>query len=334
MKKYTFPCTIILLISMLFCLVGYNAIIIKRDSQKYQELQNKNEKEDKKEVIKTNTNKNQKTLYCIGDSLTLGSTSSSYPSSLSSLTNLSVNKYGGTNDQTIDIAIKMGKTKIYTNNITIPQTKTPINLNIYDKDQNILNVLNDKEERNVEINGISGVLKYNATSQKHTFTRSLAGNDVQVSALTPIKIEEAQFNKDSIAIIFTGSYDPNVSNGIFRTITYQRAIISQLNTQKYIVVSLTSKRKFPIVDDMNNVLKQEHGDHFLDFRSYLLENGLKDANITPTNQDNLDLQKRYIPSSLLKTDKLNGNNQFNELLAKQLIQKMTELGYIDKNDIK
>ena len=84
---------------------------------------------------------------------------------------------------------------------------------------------------------------------------------------------------------------------------------------------------------MNKVLQEEHGEHFLDFRSYLLESGLKDAQITPTAQDKNDLANHYIPSSLLKADKLNGNASFNELLAKQIIQKMVDLQYIDKSYI-
>ena len=121
---------------------------------------------------------------------------------------------------------------------------------------------------------------------------------------------------------------------IFKTITYQRAIINQLKTKNYIVVSLTSKRRLPIVDDMNKVLKEEHKEHFLDFRDYLLNDGIKDAKITLTAQDKKDLQKGYIPSSFLQADMLNGNAKFNQLLAEQITKKMIDLKYINKNDIK
>ena len=52
---------------------------------------------------------------------------------------------------------------------------------------------------------------------------------------------------------------------------------------------MTSKRQNNLVRDDNNILKEEHKDHFLDFRTYLLTNGLKDANITATEQDQKDL---------------------------------------------
>ena len=85
---------------------------------------------------------------------------------------------------------------------------------------------------------------------------------------------------------------------------------------------------------MNKVLKEEHKEHFLDFRDYLLNDGIKDVKITLTAQDKKDLQKGYIPSSFLQADMLNGNAKFNQLLAEQITKKMIDLKYIDKNDIK
>ena len=124
------------------------------------------------------------------------------------------------------------------------------------------------------------------------------------------------------------NYDKQNNQDVYRTITYQRAILNQIKTQKYIVVSMTSKRQNNLVRDDNNILKEEHKDHFLDFRTYLLTNGLKDANITATEQDQKDLTNSYIPSSLLKEDKFAGNDTFNQLLANQIYQKLQELHYI------
>lgn len=322
MKKSTFSLIIILLICMIATLIGYNELAIRKESQKYQELNSQVPK------IK---NSSQITINCIGDSLTLGDSKSSYPSLLSSMTQLSVNKFGGSKDQTIDLSIRLGKTKIYVQNIVIPASPSPVDIKIYDENGTIFNVLKNAGSNfsSVEIAGISGKLKYNSHTRTHTFTRDQVGKEKAIKSLTQVKAQFPKFQANDIAIIWTGTYDSNVNNGIFKTITYQRAIINQLNTKKYIIISLTSQRKFPIVDDMNKVLKEEHGEHFLDFRSYLLENGLKDANITPTSQDKKDLAKGLIPTSLLKDDKINGNAKFNELLTQQIIKKVKELKYIN-----
>lgn len=333
MKKVSYISVIILLVCMIICLVGYNTLVVQEESQKYQELQMKSQKELKKD--ESTESENSPTIYCIGDSLTVGEGTSSYPTALSSLTQFSVNRLGGKTDQTIDLSIKLGRTKIYTKDITIPSSVKEVPIILYNDKGEKLDVLQGELDnfKNVEISGVAGTLNYNSTTQQHTFARYEKGKEVKITSSQQIIADLPEFEDNSIAIIFTGTYDPNVTNGIFKTITYQRAIINQLNTKNYIVVSLTSKRKFPIVKDMNSVLEREHGEHFLNFRSYLLEHGLEDAGIAPTDQDKKDLENGYIPSSLLQDD-INGNSKFNELLAKQLVKKMIELKYINEKQIK
>lgn len=330
MKKISFPLIVALLLCIIFTLIGYDTLTTRKESQKYRER-----KQDNSSETVSSVSSNTPIIYCIGDSLTLGEKSSSYPTALSALTGFSVNKFGGAQDQSIDISIRMGKTKVYVNNITIPSETTPVQIQLLDKDKDKVDALKGTGTNftSVEIDGITGKLKYNSEKKTHTFTRDQKGNEKKITKLTQIKADFPTFDSNSIAIIFTGSYDPSSENGVFRTITYQRSIISQLKTKKYIVVSLTSKRKFDIVDSMNTVLKEEHKEHFLDFRKYLLNNGLKDAKVTPTSQDKKDIQNKLIPSSLLKEDKLNGNSKFNQLLAEQIIQKMIDLKYITEKDI-
>lgn len=322
MKKVSFIGIVILLLCMIICLIGYNSLTIKQESEKYKETAQSNQEPEQR----VESSNNLPTIYCLGDSL------SSYPTALSSLTGLSVNKIGGSTDQTIDIAIKIGRIKIYTNDITIPASTDSVDLTLYDEDENELDVLKGELDNfsSVTIAGVEGTLSYNSDKDTHTFKRDEAGDEVSISSPTEISAEIPEFEDNKIAIIFTGTYDPNIENGIFRTITYQRAIINQLDTDKYIVVSLTDKNRFPIVRDMNSVLAEEHGEHFLDFRSYLLSDGLNDANITPTEEDTEAIDNGYIPPSFLK-DETHGNGKFNDLLAEQLLEKMIDLGYLTQD---
>lgn len=325
MKKLSFPLIVILLVCIILTLVGYNTLITRNESQKYQNLQ-------KNQPVSSKSTNNQ-TIYCIGDSLTLES--NAYPTYLSQLTNCSVETFGGQKDQTIDMAIRIGRTKIYAYDITIPAQTDPVEITLYDEDHDKLDVLKNKGSNfsNVEIKGISGILKYDEEKDIHTFTRDEAGEEISIDDYTRITADFPTFDKDGIAVIFTGTYDPYESGSIFKTITYQRAILNQLGIKKYVVVSLTSKRTFQIVNDMNAVLEKEHGEHFLSFRDYLLENGLKDADITPTDGDKSDLDKGYIPRSLLRNNLVDGNEYFHELLAKQIVEKMQNLKYLSKQDI-
>lgn len=323
MKKTSFTLIVTLLICIIVTLVGYNELTIRKDSKKFQEINAKYQSQ-------TTSISNSISINCIGDSMLLGTGSSATPSMLANDTHMSVNSFGGKTDQSIDISIRLDKTKIYCQNIAIPETPEPVTLTIYDKDGEEMDVLKSTGTNftKVEIAGISGKLKYDSQNKIHTFTRDQKGKETKITSLTQIFGDFPKFESNDIAIIFTGTYDKQQTNGIFRTITYQKAIINQLKTKKYIIVSLTSKRNMPIVKDNNDVLKKEYDDNFLDFRSYLLKDGLKDAGITPTSQDKKDLEQGYIPSSLLEKDLLHGNSTYHKLLTQQLIKKMKELKYI------
>ena len=326
MKKIFFPLTIVVLFAMILALIGYDHTINVKNTKKYKISESKQET-----TVKNIKNKsNSQRIYCIGDSLTLGNEFASYPLSLEELSKSQVIKFGGNQDTTLDLSIRVGRTKIFTKNVTIPADKTPIDLPIYNEQGQEIDVLKNKGSNfdTVTINGIKGTLSYDCIRSVHIFTRNQSGKEIQIQQLSQIEGELPDFNENDIVIIFSGTYDKSNNLDIYRTVTYQRAIINQIKTQKYVVVSLTSRRQNSSVRDENNILKKEHGNKFLEFRSYLLSNGLQDANITPTEQDQQDLQNNFIPSSLLKDDKLNGNDAFNDLLAKQLYQKLQDLQYI------
>ena len=99
-------------------------------------------------------------------------------------------------------------------------------------------------------------------------------------------------------------------------------MIKYANTDKYIVIGVTK-------DDSlyeNTVLKKEYGSHFLNIKKYLIQNGLKDANITATKQDKADVGNSIIPTSL-RSEGNNGNSTYYKLGAQQVFNKINELGY-------
>lgn len=303
----------------------------------YDKVSSKIESKDTEEK-KVTTEKKTKgiTVNCIGDSLTLGSTKTSYPKALSSK-GLTVNKYGGSQDQAIDGAIRMHGYAIYCENIVIPASNNEsVDVTIYSSEGEVLNVLKTTGHNydSVSIDDIEGILKYDSDRGIHTFTRSVAGKEHQINGKTEIIANEyAQLDKKDITIIWLGTYDRYHSMSIYRTAAHIQEIIDANQIEKYIVIGLTSKRRFEIVDDMNKILVESFGEHFYDFRAYLLNSGLKDTGIEMTEEDRSDLSKGYIPTSLLDDSKLNGNSKFNDLLSNQLIKKMKELNYIDEDDI-
>ena len=297
MKKVTFSITVVVLLAMIVGLIGYDRFSTSQNAKKYQS-EEKTTTTTKEETTKTKTKKkkNSQRIYCIGDSFTLGSEFASYPLNLESLTNSEIIKFGGNQDTTFDLSIRVGRTKIFANNITIPGDKEAVDLTFYNEKGEQVEALKNSGSNfdEVTIQGIKGTLAYDSSRNIHTFTRDKSGKAVTLTAPTQIEATLPEFNENDIVIIFSGNYD----------------------------------KQNNLVRDDNNILKEEHKDHFLDFRTYLLTNGLKDANITATEQDQKDLTNSYIPSSLLKEDKFAGNDTFNQLLANQVYQKLQELHYI------
>lgn len=264
-------------------------------------------------------------IYCVGDSTTIGtSQDTSYPKYLKDHLDTSITTIGEANINSTALTITLGVNSVYINNITIPSDTSKIAITLLNKDgqqQNAL--LNSKSGIDkCTINDIEGSISYNATNNRLEFKRSKSGQTSKITALTEVKVTKPEISENSILVLFTGSYEESVQGSLAQL---QKQIISAFNTDKYIVVSLTQNDR----DATNNLLKTTHGDHYLDFKNYLITDGLKDAKITATNQDQLAITNKNTPPSLLN-DEINGNSKYNELLAKQLVDKMTTLGYLNK----
>ena len=327
-RRYGYYILIAAMILSIIGLAGYDRISSTKES-KDTEAEVSKEDTDKEEAKKIKVN-------CIGDSLTLGNAETSYPKALSAK-GMTVSKYGGSQDQAIDGAIRMHGYLIYCENITIPSSADEsVDVTIYSGEGEVLSVLKTEGHNydRVIIDGIEGTLRYDSDRDIHTFTRSEAGEVHKVNGKAEIIAKEyAQIDPEDITIIWLGTYDRYHSLSIYRTVAHIQEIIEANKIEKYIVIGLTSKRRFEIADDMNRILAESFGEHYYDFRTYLLNSGLSDAGIEGTAEDQSDLINRRIPTSLLDESRLNGNSSFNDLLSTQLIEKMKELGYIDEGNI-
>ena len=269
------------------------------------------------------TTQKSEPVYCVGDSLTLGAANqTSYPEYLKQNIDNSVTTIGDANINSAALAIKLGSISIYVNNITIPADTTDVAIALLDDKGAAQNAIIQSQTsiEDCSISGIEGTITYNAQSKALTFKRKTKGESVKITQLTQVQVTKPEIKENNIVILYTGSYEQSVGGSL---INYQKEIIKAFNTDKYIVVSLTQNDR----NETNNLLKETYGDHYLDFKSYLLEKGLADANITATAKDQQNIAANNVPASLL-ADQLNGNSQYNELLANQIINKLKPLGYI------
>ena len=306
------PICIILILAMIF----YDRYQTSQLAKKYNDTNN--------QTTQVSSNNDLAMIYCVGDSLTLGTNDvTSYPDYLKESLKNDIEIIGDNHINSQALAIKLGNQDVYVNNFTIPSDTNAVSITLLNENGEVIDALINSQTgiESCIINNIAGTISYDSNSNQLLFKRLEAGDSSMITTLTKIEITKPEILNDNILILFTGSYEESIQGSL---VNYQKQIIDSFNTDKYIVVSLTIDNR----DATNNLLANTYGEHYLDFKNYLLTNGLNDAKITATSEDQMALANNSVPSSLL-IDDINGNNYYHQLLANQLINKMHELGYIN-----
>lgn len=270
-------------------------------------------------------------IVCWGDSLTYGTGGEgvTYPSVLADETGLTVYNYGVCGEKADQIAVRMGLYPMTTGAFTIPAEREPVALSLLcDGEDPIMLRLGDAGMNPSDIAGVKGELSYSEEDGNYYFTRQTKGDAVTVSDGTVVTMDAAgKIDPDDIVVLFIGSNDRPTAEDAETLIATEKEMIRYLGSSKYIVVGLTSKEMIPEVAAVNEKLAAAFGTHFLDIRSYLLEHGLEEAGIAPTDQDLMDLADGEIPSSL-RVDIVHGTPDFYRILGEQLYEKMRSDGYL------
>lgn len=267
-------------------------------------------------------------IVCWGDSLTQGS----YPSLLQSLcdnnvyiTNMGI---GGENSQTI--AVRQGGIELQVDAFTIPSDISLVEINLKTKEGNTVDVARRTYTNGLNpcyINGIMGNISY--SNEKYYFSRESLGEESLVESNTQVITDGLKNYRDDLMIIWAGTNDTPSIATIQNVIDNIDSMIEYSTNPNYIVIGLTSKSYMPEVEEVNKILAEKYGEHFLDIRKYILENGLSDAGIVATEQDEIDVNNGEIPSSL-RADNVHFNDYGYTIVAEQVYNKLIELGYIEE----
>lgn len=283
------------------------------------------------------TQEKSERILCWGDSLTFGEGGNgvTFPSVLEEKVDLKVINYGVQGETATQIGIRMGAFPMEVASFEMPQETVPAEVTLqYAGEDPIMMRLGDCGINPCRIAGIEGTLAYNIADNSYSFTRSEEGNAMTVEEGTQVETFASGDKKEAdIVILFAGTnLAPDIAH-VGELMDAQKQMLEYLGTERYIVIGLTSLALVPDVEPINKALAEEFGTHFLDIRTYLLENGLEDAGIAPTVQDRADLAAGEIPSSL-RVDIVHGNEMFYRIIGEQVFLKLKELGYITEEDIK
>lgn len=326
-----------------FCMTAMGCGNIEQDSgesvkekgkiEKQTEQITKENETDSQENVESEPKEKPQRIICWGDSLTYGQGGDgiTYPLVLEEKTNMEVINYGIQGETARQIAIRMGVLSMTTGKFEIPETAEPVEVTLWQGDEDpIMMRLGDCAINPCKIAGVEGTLSYNASDNKYYFTRTIEGQAVTVAEDTVVEtFASADKSESDIIVLFAGTNLPPDKNTVGELIDMEEKMLEYLDTERYVVVGLTSKTLIPDIEPINEALAEAFGEHFLDIRAYLLENGLSDAGIEVTEQDQSDIEMGEIPSSI-RVDEVHGNSAFYQIIGQQIYEKLESLGYLSE----
>ena len=200
---------------------------------------------------------------------------------------------------------------------------------------------------NVTINGIEGVLSIDPNSYKqyevaqYYFRRSEPGKKITVPAGSVITTAATDMYKDYIHIICVGTYGGFEKKGVgyidYLVEQTKQMVQRQVgNSDRYLVLGLCSyKGRWDggnlNLDVVDSAMMQEFGNHYVNVRKYLCEDGISDYHLNATHQDTKDAKDSVVPESFRSTTGLSElNGKAYELIGKLVYERMDRLGYFDE----
>lgn len=252
----------------------------------------------------------QSNIVCWGDSLTVGAggNGTSFPFVLKSLTGsiYEITNLGVGGENTSTIAGRQGGIPFIVDKFTIPSDTSAVEISISGKDGSTVRpALQGTNGLNpCSIDGIEGNITYE--NSKYYFTRRVSGNSVEVAKGTEIITSGMDNYRDAdILIIWTGQNDGANTSNISDIIEKQKKMIEYSGIDNYIIIGLLYAG-----DEVNNVMAEAYGEHFLDVRNAL------------STDDSDTVSEDY------KSDSIHLNADGYTIVGTEVYNKMNLLGYI------
>jgi len=274
-------------------------------------------------------------VICWGDSLTEGTGGDgiSFPDVVEDLSGCEVKNYGVYCDRASLIAARQGANPQRARDLSyIPADPQKLKVNIVGENGAWEMWLNfgDAGVNPCYIDGVEGTLSIDPDTGSRYFTRTAPGEAVSVTKGEFETAAMRDMRDNDILVIWSGSSDGLFDDrSIGDIIKYQRAMLKYANCDDYIIINFTAKCNIgDDIDEWNRRLEEEYGEHYFDIRSYLMNEGLKDAGIEATPEDIKAMEEGHVPQSLRSDD-----GHFNaigyRLIGQQVYKKLLEMGYIN-----
>ena len=276
-------------------------------------------------------------IVCWGDSLTEGTGGEgvTFPKVIEELTGIETINYGVYGECSSLIAARQGGNGQHVENISeIPADTEPVPIKIKgDKDgaSELWLTFGDAGVNPCMIAGVMGELSIDPEDSTKYFTRLEAGEAVAINNDNDTFYTHGMLDarEDDILIIWSGSSDGLVEGmTVDIPIDNIRSMLEYSGCEEYVILDYEAVCLDGRFDEWNDALRDAFGEHVLDIREYLLEHGLEDAGIEPTEGDLEDIALGHMPRSIM-SDEYHGTGDFYRIIGEQIVEKMRELGYIE-----
>lgn len=274
-------------------------------------------------------------VLCWGTSLTHGTGGGgvTMPNVLERLSGATVLNYGGYAEDTNCIATRSGASEFtISKDITLPTNDEPVEVEFSSEFGDIELILKytDVGLNPVTIDGVSGNLSRDEEDGTYYFSRIESGEEKEIVAGTVI-VPYSVYDRrdDDINVIWTAGND-NLQNteDIQHLIEKIDKMIECSGSSNYIIVSEMNKHEeVPVTDEVNSMFEEYYGEHFVNFRRYLIEDAFDELNLTPSTEDLWDISVYEVPSYFI-VDDVHGNSLYYYLAGKLIYEKCQELGYL------
>lgn len=196
----------------------------------------------------------------------------------------------------------------------------------------------DMEMNPVTIAGVEGTLTLESggRERKYYFCRSEVGDPVVVEKGAEIQVASAPKYQDYVHIIWMGNYDTNVKPDALVQDVKQMLARQAQSPDRYLVIGPCSYNGNWAAGEANlssidTAMMQAFGKNYVNLRKYLLEDGLKDAGLSPSKADNTSMKQGSVPDSFRSgIGSVNLNAQAYTLTGKLIYERMEALGYFDE----
>ncbi len=226
--------------------------------------------------------------------------------------------------------------------IDIPGEKEPVEIMLASESGREIMPLSGGNDgiNNVRIGDVVGTLTIDPTSQiygtrRYYFTRLEEGGATWAPAGTVVETAASSQYKDYIHVVCIGTY--GTFDSIEDLVQQTKALLARQtqNTDRYLVLGLcsynSSRHSTYYLDALDTAMMQAFGNHYVNVRKYLVEDGIADAGISPSQQDKNFIASGVVPVAFTTSNSsLELNGKAYQLIGKLVYSRMESLGYFDE----